>query len=329
MKMKSFSLSLVCRCFAGALALTMVAPTSAQQWPSKPIRLIVPFPPGQGADVLGRLVADGLSRALNTPVIVENRVGAGGSVGTEIAAKAAPDGYTLLVAGSGPIAISQSLYPKLGYNTLRDLAPISNLVLLPLIFCVNPASPIMGIADLTKLAKAEPDKITYGSSGSGSVAHLTMAVFESMAGIKLVHVPYKGSIPVITDLIGGQIAVLTETTPAVYSFIKSGKIRAIGVSTAKRIPLLPDVPTLAEQGITGYDVTAWAGLFAPAGTPDAILDRLNAEVVKIFKTPELQKRAQDLVMIPVADSREQFTAYIKSELVNWDKAVKVSGATAE
>lgn len=318
------------RCsIAVALALTMLTPVSAQQWPSKPIHLIVPFPPGQGADVLARLVADGLSRALNTPVIVENKAGAGGSLGTEIAAKAVPDGYTLLVAGTGPIVISQSLYPKLGYKTMRDLAPIANLVSLPLIFCVNPASPIKDISDLVKLAKDHPDKITFGSSGNGSVAHLTTAVFESMAGIKLIHIPYKGSYPVITDLIGGRITLLAETTPAVYPFIKSGKIRAIGVSTAKRIPLLPEVPTLAEQGITNYDIMAWAGLFAPAGTPDAILDRLNAEVVKIFKTPEMQKRVDDLAMVPIPDTREHFTAYIKSELVTWNKAVKLSGATVE
>lgn len=329
MNIRHSLLDVIARSLVGAFALTMLVPAWADQWPSKPIVIVAPFPPGQGVDVLGRLVAKGLSKALNTPVIVENKPGAGGSLGTAIAAEAAPDGYTLLIAGTGPIAISQSLYRHISYKTMRDLAPISNLALLPLIFCVNPASPIKDIGDLVRLAKAKPGTITYGSSGYGSVAHLTTAVFESMADIKLNHVPYKGSIPVITDLIGNRITLLAETTPAVYPFIQNGKIRAIGVSTANRIPLLPDVPTLAEQGVTGYDVKAWAGLFAPAGTPDAVLNRLNIEIVKLFNTPEMQRSVKDLLMIPVADSRAHFTALIKSELVTWDKAVKLSGATVE
>lgn len=327
--MRIFALKRAWRCVASALALSMLTPAFAQEWPSKPIHLVAPFPPGQGADVLGRIVANGLARSLNTPVIVDNKVGAGGSVGTEFVAKAPPDGYTLLVAGSGPIAISQSLYSKLGYDSMRDLAPISNLVLLPLVFCVKSDSPIRSIADLVKMAKAQPGNVSYGSSGNGSVAHLTMAVFESMAGIKMAHIPYKGSFPVINDLMSGQIMVLAETTPAVYPFIISGKIRAIGVSSAKRISLLPDVPTLAEQGVPGYDITAWAGLFAPAGTPDAVLDRLSFEVGKIMGTPEVRKSVVDLVMIPIPDSREHFRAYVKAEIANWNKAVKLSGATVE
>ncbi len=302
---------------------------SAQQWPVKPVRIVVPFPPGQGADLVGRLLAERLTPVLGQQVIVDNRPGAGSMIGTESVAKAAPDGYTLLIGGTSAMVINPNLFAKLGYDTLRDFAPVTNVAALAFVFCVNPALPARSITDLVKIAKRRPGEISFGSSGVGAANHLTQELFASNAGIKLTHVPYKGAVPSLTDLISGQIALVAETTTTVLPHLKSGRIRAIGVSPIKRIPFLPDVATLDEQGVKGFDVTAWAGLVAPAGTPAPILDRLNSEVVAAVKTPEVQKRMQDLALVPIADSREQFGAFLKAELGKWAIAAKLSGAKVE
>jgi tripartite-type tricarboxylate transporter receptor subunit TctC len=305
------------------------APAFAQQWPAKPLRIIVPFPPGQGADIVGRLVAERLTVVLGQQVIVENRPGAGSMLGTEYAAKAPGDGYTLLIGGTSALVINPHLYSKLGYDTARDFAPITNLASLPMVICVNPSFPAHNIQDLIKLAKRRPGEVTYGSSGNGSTDHLTQALFASAAGIRLTHVPYKGSAASMTDLIGGQIAMATATTPGAVPYVRAGQIRALGVTSIQRSSFLPQVPTLDEQGVRGFNVIAWAGLVAPAKTPLPILDRLNSEVVRMLKTPEMHKRFQDLSMAPIGDTREQFGAFLKAELATWGEAVKFSGVKIE
>ena len=304
-------------------------PVFAQQWPVKPLRIIVPFPPGQGADIVGRLVAERLTQVLSQQVVVENRPGAGSMLGTEYAAKAPGDGYTLLIGGTSALVINPHLYTKLAYDTLRDFAPISNLASLPMVVCVHPSFRAHDIQDLIMVAKRRPGEIVYGSSGNGSADHLTQALFASAVGIKLTHVPYKGSAASMTDLIGGQIVMVTATTPGAVPYIRAGQIRALGVTSLQRSPFLTDVPTLDEQGVKGFNVIAWAGLVAPAKTQLPILERLNAEVVRMLKTSEAQKRFQDLSMVPIGDTREQFGVFLKAELTTWGEAVKLSGAKVE
>jgi len=311
---------------AACIGCTMATPALAQQWPARTVRIVVPFPPGQGADIVGRVLAERLTPALGQQVIVENRPGAGSMLGTEYTAKQPGDGYTLLIGGSSAMVINPHLYAKLGYDTLRDFAPITNVASLPLVIVVNPSFPARSVQDLIAIAKRRPGEIAYGSSGNGSTHHITQALFAANAGIELAHVPYKGATASMTDLIGGQIPMLADTTPAILPFERSGKVRAIAVTSIKRSPFFPNVPTVDEQGVKGFDAVAWAGFVAPASTPVPILDRLNAEVVKALGTPEMQRRFQDLAMIPVPETRERFAAFIKSELVRWGNAVRISGA---
>lgn len=302
---------------------------AAQQWPTKPLRIIVPFPPGQAADIVARVIAERLSLALAQQVIVDNRPGAGSMLGSELAAKSAPDGYTYLAGGTSALAINVHLYRNLGYDTLRDFAPITNMTEVALIFCVNPSLPASDARQLIALAKQRPDELSYGSSGNGSVSHLAQALFAAMAGVKLRHIPYKGSVPSLTDLMAGQIMIAAETTPTVLPHVKAGKLRAIAVATNARIPFLPDVGTMDEQGVTGYDVRAWTGLVAPSGTPAAVLERMNQEVIRAMATAEMKRRLYDLALVPVGDSRTQFAEYLKVEIAKWQHAVKVSGAKIE
>ncbi len=309
-----------------ACLLLLSAAATAQEWPAKPIRIIVPFPPGQGADIIGRLLAERLTPVLGQQIVVDNRPGAGSMVGTALAAKATADGYTLFIGGSSAMVINPHLYADPGYDTLRDFAPITNIASLPMVICVNPSLPVRTIPDLIRLAKQRPGEITYGSSGNGSTHHLIQALFASTAGIQLTHVPYKGSTASMTDLIGGRIAMLADTMPAVQAHVKAGKVRAIGITSIKRSPFFPDLPTLDEQGLKGFDAIAWAGLFAPAGTPVPVLERVHNEVVKTLNTPATQKRFQDLSMPTIGDSRAEFDRFVKAELVRWGKVVKMSGA---
>jgi tripartite-type tricarboxylate transporter receptor subunit TctC len=307
-----------------AFALLSAA-ASAQEWPAKPIRIIVPFPPGQGADIVGRLLAERLTPVLGQQIVVENKPGAGSMIGTALAAKAPADGYTLFIGGSSAMVINPHLYKNLEYQ-LSDFAPITNVVSLPMVICVTPALPVQSVQDLIKLAKQRPGELTYGSSGNGSTHHLIQALFIAAAGVQISHVPYKGSTASMTDLIGGRISMLADTLPAVLPHVKSGKARAIGITSGARSPFFPELPTVAEQGLKGFDAIAWAGLFAPAGTPEPILQRLNTEVIKQLNAPESQKRFRDLSMPTIGDSRAQFDAFLKAELERWGQAVKSSGA---
>ena len=310
------------------LAVALLSPALAQEWPAKPIRIVVPFPPGQGADIIGRLIAERLTPALGQPIVVENRPGAGSMVGTTFAAKAPPDGYTLLIGGSSAMVINPHLFHKLEYR-LADFAPVTNIALLPMIICVANSVPANSIQELIALARQRPGELTYGSSGIGSTHHLIQALFASAAGIRISHVPYKGSAASMTDLASGRITMLADTLPAVMPSVSSGKVRALGITSSRRSPFFPELPTVAEQGLPGFEAVAWAGLFAPAGTPEPILDRLNAEVVKALGTPEAQQRFHSLSMPTIGDTRAQFAAFLKTEYERWGRAVKLSGAKVD
>lgn len=310
------------------LAAALLSPAIADEWPSKPIRIIVPFPPGQGADIIGRLIGERLAPVLGQPIVVENRPGAGSMVGTAFAAKAPADGHTLLIGGSSAMVINPHLYKNLDYK-LADFAPVTNIALLPMVICVANSVPAHSIQELIALARQRPGQLTYGSSGNGSTHHLVQALFASAAGIHISHVPYKGSSASMTDLVSGRITMLADVLPAVMPSVRGGKVRPLGITSSRRSPFFPDLPTVAEQGLPGFEAVAWAGLFAPAGTPDAVLQRLNVEVVKLLNAPETQKRFHDLWMPTIGDTRAGFAAFLKTEYERWGHAVQVSGAKVD
>jgi tripartite-type tricarboxylate transporter receptor subunit TctC len=315
------------RTLLAALALVAAAAAAAQGYPAKPVRIISPFPPGQATDIMARLVADNLAQALGQPFLVENRAGAGGAIGTEAAAKAAPDGYTLAMGTVGPLAISPALYSKLGYDPVRDFAPISNLGLTPQTLVVSASSELKTLKDLVERSKREP--LDYASSGNGSASHLAMEMFRTASGAQLSHVPFKGSSDAQTQVLAGRVPIMFDAIPGVAAQMKAGKLRALGIASPERSPYFPDVPTIAEQGYPGFAAVGWIGIVAPARTPEAILDRLNAEVRRVIARPEVRERLAALSFLPVGDSREQFAAYIREEVARWAKAVKESGAKVD
>jgi tripartite-type tricarboxylate transporter receptor subunit TctC len=312
------------------LLLLFALPAQAQtDYPSKPIRIIVQFTPGTSTDIIGRLIGQKLTEAWGQPVVVDNRPGAGAVIGTEAAAKAAPDGYTLVMAVSSAFGINPGLVPNLPYDVMRDFALITNVVLTPQTLLVPAASPVKSVKELVAAAKAKPGELNYGSLGSGSTSHLTMELFRATAGIQLTHVPYKGSPPAYTDLFSGNIQLMFDAVPAVIPHAKSGKLRALAVGSSVRSPFLPDVPTVAESGYPGFEAVGWIGLAAPAKTPDAILNKLNAEVVKILATQDTKDRLAGLGVTPVGDTRAQFTAFVRSEIAKWGKLIKDANVKAD
>lgn len=313
--------------FAALMAGSCIA--SAQGWPSKPVRMIVPVPPGQGADIITRLIAERLSVALGQQFVVDNRPGAGTMVGSEIAARAAPDGYTFLAAGSSALAINPHLYRKMSYDPLRDFAPVTHLVTIEFVLVAHPSLPVNSVPELVKLAREKPGELAYGTPGNGTTQHIVMAMLASVTDIKLTHVPYKGSPPALADVVAGRVPLLLDSIAVTRAQLSAGKIRPLGVTQARRSPLLPDVPTLDEQGLKGFDMSTWTGLVAPAGTPDTVLNRMSAETVKVLGMPDVRQRINDLGMVPIGNSPEQFGAYVRSEFAKWQSAVKVSGATVE
>jgi tripartite-type tricarboxylate transporter receptor subunit TctC len=307
---------------AGAILLMAVLPAQAQNYPSKPIRIIVAYTPAGTTDILARAIGQKMSESWSQPVIVENRPGAAGNIGTELAAKATPDGYTLIMGTAGTHGINVSLYRKLNWHSLRDFAPVSLAAMVPNIMVVNNSLPIKSVKELIVYAKANPGKLSYGSPGNGSTAHLSMELFKSMTGTNLVHIPYKGSAGVLADVMGGQIAVTIDNMPVYLPQVKAGKIRALAVSPAKRSTAAPDIPTIAEAGVPGYDSGAWFGLLAPAGTPRAIVEKLSVETARILKLPDVSKRISELGAEPVGSTPAQFTALIKDEIAKWAKVIK-------
>jgi len=306
----------------------MTAVHAQPAYPQKPIRLVAPFAPGGGTDILARLFGQKLSETLGQQIIVDNRGGAGGTVGTDIAAKAPPDGYTLILV-SASHAINPGLYQKLPYDSVNDFAPITQLATSPGILVVNPSLPVKSVKDLIALARAKPGQINYASAGSGTPPHLAGELFKVMAKIDMVHVPYKGNAPAFTDVIGGQVSLIFPTMPSAMPFIKSGRLRPIAVTSAKRAPAAPDIPTIAESGLPGYEATSWYGILAPAGTPQQIVARLHEALVSVISAPDMKDRLAAQGLDPLGNTPQQFAAVIKSEIVKWTKVVKASGARPE
>lgn len=320
----------ISRSFAALLAFVVVTGSAvAQSYPNKPIRLIVPFPPAGGTDLIARTVSDNLSQLPGFTVVVENKPGAGGNLGVDQAAKAAPDGYTIVLGQTSNLAINPTLYSKLPYDPVKDLAPIVQVASSPLVFVVPANSPFKTVADIVNFAKAKPGELNFGSSGSGTVTHLTAELLQKAAGVKFQHIPYKGANLAINDVIGGQIHLYGGSVPTLLGFIKGGKMRAIFISSAQRVKDLPQVPTLIESGYPGLETTTWFGLMAPAGTPQPVIARLNAEVNRILQQPEARQKLENQGAIPVGGGSEEFGAYIKQEIARWGPVVKDSGARVE
>jgi tripartite-type tricarboxylate transporter receptor subunit TctC len=312
-----------------ALSLVLVAPAAAQPFPAKPLRLFVGFSPGGGVDITGRIVAAKLSELWGQAITVENRLGAGGTLAADAVAKAPADGYTFVVCNAGSHGIAPSLYKKLPYDPIRDFTPISLLGITSNVMVVHPSVPATTVAEFIAYAKANPGRISFGSSGVGTSPHLSVELLKSMTGINLVHVPYKGGAQSSTDLLGGQIQLLITNLPEQIGYIKAGKTRALGVSTIKRSPQLPDLPTISEAGVPGFDVTVWYGLCAPAGLPRALVDKVNADVAKAVLSPDTQRRLFDQGVEASRNSPEEFAAFIRAEVTKWAKVVRDSGATAD
>jgi tripartite-type tricarboxylate transporter receptor subunit TctC len=320
-------------CVAALAALAATSALAAQSgkpaaYPTKPIRLIVPLTAGGPTDIAARIVAAPLGDALGQQVIVDNRPGAGGNIGADITAKSPPDGYTLFMGTSGPLSINSSLYPSLPFNPLKDFAPIIQTASAPFVVIVNPAVPARNMKELIALAKAKPGQLNYGSV-SGSASHLSTELFKLMAGVNMVHIPYKGAAPATTDVIAGQIQLSFASTPGSVPMVKAGKVKPLGVTSAKRVAKLPDVPTVAESALPGYEASVWYGVVAPAGTPRDIVQRLNQEIARILANPTHHDRMTSADFEPTTSTPEQFAAFIKSETTKWAKVVKASGAHAE
>ena len=314
---------------AVALAVALASGSAmAQIWPSKPISLIVPFPAGGTTDVLARALADKLTQSLGQTVIVESKPGAGATLGADYVAKAKPDGYTLLV-GAVHHTIAASVYKKLPYDFQKDLAPITTIALVPNVLVVNASTPARNVAELVSMLKARPGAYNYGSNGNGTAQHLIGTQFENLTGTDMTHIPYKGSGPLATDLLGGQVAMSFDTVTPVLQHIKSGKLRALAVTTAKRSSALPDVPTLDEAGLKGFNIGTWFGVLAPAATPKDILARLNADMVKAIQSPEFRKRMDEIGAEPIGNSAEQMAQQIKGETEKFARLVKDAKVTIE
>ena len=310
------------------LALMFAATSNAQPFPTKPIKIIVPFPAGGTVDFFARVISTKLSDALGQSVLVENRAGAGGNIAAESVAKAAPDGYTLLM-GSEIIAINTSLYSKIGYDPVKDLAPITLVGTVPNILIVHPGLPVNSVNDLIALAKKTPGKISFASTGQGTSTHLSSELFKLMANVDMLHVPYKGGPPAIADLISGQVNMMFINMPTGITHVRSGKAKIIAVSSIKRVSQLPDVPTVDQAGVKGFETSAWSGLYAPAGTPADIINRLNVEVVKILKQPSVREQLMAQGAEPVGDTPEEFSRFTLAEISKWAKIIKISGAKVD
>jgi tripartite-type tricarboxylate transporter receptor subunit TctC len=310
---------------AAAVALSCPVASFAQMYPVRPVRYIVPFPAGGSPDIVGRLLSDRLGRMWGQQVVVDNRSGAGGTIAAAIGARAAPDGYTLFQCNIASNAIAASLYAKLPYDPLRDFAPISRIGTTSSALIVHPSMPVSSVAEFIVYARANPGKVSYGSSGAGSSPHLAMELFKTMTGIDVVHIAYKGAAPALADLIGGQVPVSISNIPALLSPVQSGRVRALAVTGAKRVSQLPSVPTMSESGLTGYEVTSWYGVCAPAGTPAPVLGKLHADLTRVLQTPDVQQRLNDMVVDVAPTSREDFAAFILAETRRWAQVVKDAG----
>lgn len=313
---------------AGAMGL-LPAVAQAQAFPNRPITIVVPFPAGGTTDILARILGQYMSTDLGQPVVIDNRAGAGGNIGSQAVARSPADGYTLLMGTVGTHAINASLYKRLPYDPVKDFAPLSRAAMVPNLLVAHPSQPYKTVQEMVAYAKANPGRINFASSGNGTSIHLSGELFKKMAQVDMQHVPYRGSAPAIADLVGGQTAVMFDNLPSALPHVRSGALRPLGVTTAQRSSELPDVPTIAEAGVPGYDATSWFGMFAPAGTPPAVVARLNASIVKGLNDPDVKKRIAEQGATPTPETPESFAAFIKTESAKWAEVVKASGASID
>lgn len=313
---------------AGALACAAFGAYAADNYPSRTIKWVVPFTPGGAMDSMARTLAEKMSQSMGQPVVIENRAGAGGTIGSSAVAKADPDGYTIMIVSIGH-AVNPALFPKLSYDPVKSFEPVSLVSIVPNVLVVNSQAKFSTVKDVIAQAKAEPGKMSYASAGTGTTIHLAAELFNSLAGTEIMHVPYKGSAPAITDLLGRQVDIMFDSVSSAKPHIDSGRLKAIAVTTSKRSTALPNVPTVAESGVKGYELNGWYAVFAPAGTPKPIVDRLNGEIVKALKLPDVSKRFAQLGAEPVGSSPEELGKYLKTETARWADVVKTRNITAE
>jgi len=314
-----------------AIAVLSLGPATAltQPWPGKPIRLIVPFPAGGGVDYIGRIVGKGLADRLGQQVVIDNRPGASAIIGVEAVKASAPDGYTIAAASAGPLAINPHIFAKLPYDSLRDLTHIANMSTFPYLLVTHPSLPVKNVKELIALARARPGEITYSSPGTGNGQHLATALFASMAKVKILHIPYKGTAPSVVAVVSGEAQLTHSSIPTILPHVRSGRVRALGVATAQRIPSLPEFPTLAEAGLPGFEASGWAGMIGPANMPKDIVQRLNAAIIDTLKQKDVIDRMLKDGAVPTPSSPEEFTAYMKAELKKWGEVVKMANVKAE
>ena len=320
-----FKKALACVALAAA---TLCGTAHAQTYPTKPVTIVVPFSPGGATDIMTRLLAERLNKRLGQPVVVENKPGAGTMIASDYVAKAPADGYTLLVAASS-LGIAPSLYKKVNYDPIKDFAPISQVASVVHVLVVHPSIPAKNVGELVTWLKANPTKANYGSVGAGTSTHLESELFKSVAGVKMAHIPYKGSAPALTDLVGGQLQVMFDAYASSGPFIKDGRVRLLAVTTAQRSKSLPDTPTVSESGLPGYEAMPWLGLVAPAGTPAPVVNRLYTELNDILKEPEVQERFRSLGLDIIGSKPEDFSAFLKKDIVKWAQVIKESGAKVD
>ncbi len=304
------------------LAMVGALASAQSSFPNKPVKIIVPFPPGGGNDVIARVIGQKLTDRWGQPVVIDNRAGANGIVGLQALMQSPPDGYTLAVGAAGPLAVNPSLYARLPYDPVKDFAAVTNLVNYPLLLVVHPSVPARTTREVVALAKSKPGQLSYASPGSGNSGHLAGELFNSMAGVHTLHVPYKGQGPALTDLLSGQVQMLYSSIPSVINQVKTGQLRAIAVGSAKRLPSLPDIPTIAESGVPGYEAYSWVGLVAPANTPSDIVHKIYRDVSDILKQPDVAEKLNQQGALPVGDTPEEFSQYIKAEVAKWGQVVR-------
>ena len=323
--------SIIRALLAAAMALLALNASAqgAATYPTKPIKIVVPFPPGGATDILARAIGAELQKAFGQTVLIENKAGAGGNPGADMVAKSPPDGYTLVMATVGTHGINMALYSKMPYDAVKDFEPITLVAGVPNLLVVHPSVAAKNVAELTALAKAQPGKLNVASSGNGTSIHMAAELYKLMAGVDILHVPYKGSSFALTDLLGGQVQLMFDNMPSALPHVKAGKLRALAVTSPKRSSALPDIPTMDEEGLKGFDATSWFGLLAPAGTPKDIIAKLNAAAVKALTTPEMRERLASQGAEAVGNTPEQFAAFIKAEIEKWAKIVKASGARVD
>lgn len=317
------------RALVACATLGMASAAWAQDYPTRSIRLVVPYAPGGATDILGRTLAEKLTQSIGQPVVVENKPGAGGLIGANYVAKAPADGYTLLVSSAATHATSAFLYSSVPYDIVKDFASVTLLASYPNVLVVHPSVPAKSVKELIELAKAKPGVLNYASTGTGGTSHLAGELFKMMTGTDIVHISYKGSGPAVTDLLGGQVTLMFDSVASSLPLVTSGKLRALAVTGKNRSPALPDLPTVAEAGLPGFEASAWNGINAPAGTPPHVLRKLNAEIIKILATPDTKQRFAKVGAEPAGGSPEQFDAFIASEMDKWGKVIKKSGAKAD